>query len=392
MSNVQLTSEHRKESVSFACVVVGAVFFLVLSQALIIRVPEIVTQVFRPIIVFFMIIRMIQRGQISFSARNVALAAAIYCAFDLLITGINMDELIRASAVSLYLLMFWAITGTPWNKREVRFIIGACFIGAFACAVALFLSNDPTDLHVGSSSNMKMFGMYVNRNKNAYAFAIGTIIGSIYLLYGRNIKKFWIAILTAVIAYALLYSQCRGAFFCTVLGVTIAVMGRLLKIKKYSGGKFVFYLLLYAAFCVAVYFLLKNSELSRLIDGDSKSGRDEGIKYAWNLFLDYDSFSKIFGKGHLYESLHTEGAGAHLVYATYLLAIGTVGCGLIALMFICTGIKIKGAVPYALFVCAFLRTFMEGLDYYIYIPLILSVIIYNYSIMYRRSYGELFRK
>lgn len=392
MSDVRLTSEHGKDRLSFSCVLVASVFFLVLSQALILKVPEIITQVFRPLIAFFLVIKMMQRGQINFGARRVALVAAIYCSFVLLLVNVNGDELIRASAVSLYLLMFWVTCGMPWNKKEVRFIVKACFLGTFACAIAIFLSNNPTDLHVGTSGNMKMFGVYVNRNKNAYAFAIGTIIGVIYLLYGKNTKKFWIAIITAIVAYALLYSQCRGAFFCAVAGIAVAVGGKLLEIRKHDRGKFVVRSLMFVLFCVLSYYLLKNSQLSRLIDGDSTSGRDVGIRHAFDLFLSSGTFGKIFGNGYGYEGAHTEGAGAHLVYATYLLATGIVGCTLITLVLICSICRTKGTIPFALLICAFLRTFFEGLDYYIYIPLILSTIIYNYSLMYRRDCVELFRR
>ena len=390
MSDVRLTSEYRRESISLGCVVVSAVFFVVLFQAPILKVPEIVTQVFRPAIVAVLLLRMAQRGSINFSARNVALLAALYCCFELLLNQINADEIMRALAIIMYLLMFNTVVGTTWNKREVRFIIMACFLGAFACAVAIFMSNNPTDFNVGSGGDMKMFGMYVNRNKNAYAFSIGTIIGVIYLLYGKNIKKFWIAMLTAVIVYALLYSQCRGAFFCAVAGVIISVAGVLLKIKKKSEMKFLLYSILTILFCIAAYYILKNSELSRLIDGESKSGRDDGIKYAWHLYLNCDLFGKIFGNGHGYEAAHTEGVGAHLVYITYLLSTGIIGCSLIVLMLLKSLFRVKGAVPYALFTCAFLRTFFEGLDYYIYIPLMLSLIIYNYNNMYGRNTYELF--
>ena len=384
-----MTGEYRKGSLSFSCVLVGSVFFLVLSQALIVKLPDVVTQIFRPLIVFFLLLVMFRRGQEAFPARKVALIAAIYCAFDLLLTSVNVDEITRASAVSLYLLMFWVVTGTPWTKREVQFIIKACFLASFACAIAIFISNDPTDLSVGNSGDMSMFGTYVNRNKNAYAFTIGTVIGVIYLIYGKHVKKFWVLVITAVVAYALLYSQCRGAFFCTVVGVAIVVFGKLLEVKKRDQGKFLLYSFLFILFCIASYYLLKNSELSRLIDGD-KSGRDDGIKHAWQLFLSSDMFGKIFGNGYVYEGAHTEGVGAHLVYTSYLLSTGMVGCLLIVWMFICSGLRIKGTIPLALFICAFMRTFFEGLDYYIYIPLILSMIIYNYSVIYGRKEDELF--
>lgn len=80
----------------------------------------------------------------------------------------------------------------------------------------------------------------------------------------------------------------------------------------------------------------------------------------------------------------------HVVYMTYLLSTGIIGCSLVVLMFVLVGLRVKGSIPYAFFFCAFLRTFFEGLDYYIYIPLILSAIIYNYSINAGREAYELF--
>ncbi len=391
MNDAQLKSEYTHEHVTMSGMLVGAVFFLVLSQALIIRMPEIVTQVFRPMIVFFLMLRMMQRGRISFPARRIALIAAAYCTFDVLLHAITGDELLSACAVVLYLMMFCAVVGTPWSRREIRFIVNACFWGAFICAVVIFISNDPTDLQVSADGTMEMLGVSINRNKNAYAFAIGTIIGVLRLLYGGKKHRLAVLAMTAIIAYALMYSQCRGAFICAVAGIVIIILGSLFKIRNYNQGKFLFYLIMAVILFAGVYYALKNSDFSRLVDGESTSGRDEGIKHAWELFLDSNVFGKIFGNGYGYESAHTVGVGAHLVYATYLLATGVIGSALIALIFITSGFRIKGAVSYALFMCAFLRTFFEGLDYYIYIPLILAIIIYNYSAIYGRDSIEVFK-
>ena len=389
MRQSRLTNEHRRESLSFSCVLVSAIFFVVLFQVPILKAPSVVTQVFRPLIIFFLLITMLRRGAISFPARTVAFIAAFHCCLVLLYNSMSVDEITGGVSVILYLLMFCAVTGMPWNKREVRFIIMACFLGAFVCAIALFLSNDPTDLHVGSSGDMKMLGVHVNRNKNAYAFATGTIIGVSYLLKGK--KNFLVAIITAVLVYGLLYSQCRGAFFCTVLGVSILILGWLLDIKKKNEAKFLVYSILFVLFCIAAYYLLKNSELNRLIDGESKSGRDDGMKYAWNLFLNGDFFEIVFGHGFTFEENNTVGPISHLVYTQYLLSTGAIGTLLIVAMITLSGLKVRGSVSYALFANAILRTFFESLDYYIYIPLILSVIIYLYSSSHGTTANSLFR-
>lgn len=393
MSSNRLKSEYGKEKLSLGCVLVSAVFFLVLSQVFILKVPDIVTQFFRPLILVSLLILMTQRGQIGFNARTISLIAAIYYAVIVLFYRLSTDNLKQGAAVVLYLLMFFTVSGVPWNRREIQTIVMACFIAAFVCSIAIFMSNDLTDLHVGTSGEMNMLGVIVNRNKNAYAFALGTIIGTVYLLYGKRVPRFLILLLTAVTLYGVLYSQCRGAFFCTSLAVIILVFGKLLDMKKQNAGKFLLYTVLFIIFCIAVYFILKNSELSRLIDGESKSGRDDGIRRAWQMFLSSDMFGKIFGNGYGYEIAHTDdGIGAHLVYATYLVSSGIIGSGLIICMFLSSFLRVKGAIPYAFFGFAFLRTFFEGLDYYIYIPLLLSVIIYNYSLIYGRDCSELFSR
>ena len=375
----------------FGALVVSAVFFLVLSQAFILRVPEIVTQVFRPIIVVAMLLRMSHdRIVVASNYRTFALLAALYCAFVMLFQKFNIYELTRASAVILYLLMFWSVSGVRWNRKEIQLIMFSCFLAAFVCAIAIFVSNDPTDLHVGTSGEMEMLGVSINRNKNAYAFSLGTIIGLAYILYGNIRFKPLILCVTAVTAYALLYSQCRGAFFCAVAGIVVLVFGLLLRIRRKNPNGFIVYSILFILSCIILYYLIKNSELSRLVDGDSTSGRDDSIKHAWELFLQSDLLGKIFGHGFGFEGENSEEIGAHLVYVSYLLSIGIIGTFLITLMFVQAFRNIRGPIPLALWSAAFLRTFFEGLDYYIYIPLILSMVISTYVKRRGRKGNELF--
>ena len=392
MSTQNLQTEYNRRSDTLSALVVSAVFFLVLSQAFILHVPEIVTQVFRPIIIIVMLLRMSRDGiVVASNYRTAALLAALYCFFAMLLHKFNINELTRTSAVVLYLLMFWSVSGVRWNRKEIQLIMFSCLLAAFVCAIAIFVSNDPTDLHVGTSGEMEMLGVSINRNKNAYAFSIGTIIGLAYILYGNTRFKPLILCVTAVSAYALLYSQCRGAFFCAVAGIVILVFGLLFRIRRKNPNGFIVYSVLFILSCVIVYYLLKNSELSRLVDGDSTSGRDEGIKHAWELFLQSDLLGKVFGHGFGFEGENSEEIGAHLVYVSYLLSIGIIGTILITLMFVQTFRNIRSPIPLALWSAAFLRTLFEGLDYYIYIPLILAVILNHYQRSNRRSVHELFR-
>lgn len=380
-----------RERISLGCVIVSAVFFLVLSQAFILRLPDVATQMFRPLIIAIIYIEAKSRGVIKAGYRTSALLAALYCTFVIvLLEQFSVKEMMQGFAIVLYFLMFFAISGVPWNKREIRLIINAVFFATFVCAVVLFISNSPTDLKAARGGDLNILGIPVNRNKNAYAFGIGTVIGMLYLFRGRSTHKLMVALSTAVIAYALLYSQCRGAFICTVAAIMVIALSMIAGEWKHNQGKAIVQAFLLIVVCVAGYYLLKNSELSRLVDGDSTSGRDVGIKEAWQMFLNSDMFGKIFGNGYLYQEQHIDGVGAHLVYVGYLVAVGIIGTGFVVIMFLSAGLKIRGGTAKAFWLFGFLRTFFEGLDYYIYIPLLLAVMIYNYTYLYGRNTYELF--
>ena len=90
------------------------------------------------------------------------------------------------------------------------------------------------------------------------------------------------------------------------------------------------------------------------------------------------------------ESTHSDATGAHLVYATFLVSSGIVGTVMISLMFLVCFKHIRTTIPFALLGFAFTRTLFEGLDYYIYIPLILSFVLYHHQKYYGRSVYGLF--
>ena len=379
-------NNYSKDSLSFSCFVISAVFFAVLSQFLVLRATNI-TPLFRPIIVLSAFILLVQRGHLSNSITRIAFIAAIYelivFLFEL-ITGADMNEVVRAgSATVLYLLMCACACAVPWNGRELRVILLAVFFGCFACSIVFALSNNLADVHY---SSLDMLGVEVNRNKNAYAFALGTLLGIIYLTRLQSTyKRLPVLVMTSLMGYCVLYSQCRGAFFCLVLSVFVLVIGKTMIIRKESGSIYLLYVFMFLAGCIIVYFLLKNSDMSRLVDAESKSGRDDGIETAWGMFLESGFIGKVFGNGFMYENKHSDSIGAHLVYATFLVSSGLVGAALISSLFLVCFKHIRTTIPLSLLGFAFARTFFEGLDYYIYIPLIMAVIFYHYQIFYGRS-------
>ena len=333
-------------------------------------------------------------GSIRQTARVISFLAAIHAMVVLLFFRElwTMDNILDGGSVALFFLMFSVSIGVNWSRKELRWILFACFVGCFVCAVALLASNDPTDFDAATVGHLNLAGTEVNRNKNAYQYSFGVILGMIYLLKGKRVPKSLILLMTAVVGYALLYSQCRGAFFSFVGGATVLFVGLLLEIRKKNGGKALIYLILMVAGYILIYHLLKNSELSRLVDAESTSGRDDGIEAAWQLFLNSDWFGKIFGNGFGYEFQQTQEIGAHLIYVGYLVSMGVIGSGLTALMFLSSARGAFGAGAFSLIVTAFIKTFFEGADYNVFIPLILGIVICNYTRVTGRNYYELFRK
>lgn len=383
-----------RRNLSFSSIAIILIFFLVTSQIFILPLPPLVTQMFRPLLIVMILIHMQHSGSIQLPSRIFALLIGIHALVVLLFYRElwNEDNISNGIAVALFFMMFSFAIGVNWSKRELKWIMWACFLGCFVCAIALLASNNPTDLNAATEGHLDLVGYSVNRNKNAYQYAFGSVLGLIYLLKGKNNHKLLIFVIEAITLYALLYSQCRGAFFAFVGGATVLFGGLLLEIRKKKNGKAFAYLILLIVGYIAIYYLLKNSELSRLVDGESTSGRDEGIEAAWKLFLSSDWFGKLFGNGFGFEEMQTGEIGAHLVFVSYLVSMGLIGSALTALVFISSARYSFGAGAFALIVTAFLKTLFEGADYNVFIPLILGVIICNYGRIKRRDYYELFGK
>ena len=100
-----------------------------------------------------------------------------------------------------------------------------------------------------------MLGVVVNRNKKAYAFALGTLMGIIYFTQSQKFfKRIAFLGITALMGYCVLYSQCRGAFFCLVLSVFILVIGKSLRIRRERGVVYLLYIALFVVRCVICTF------------------------------------------------------------------------------------------------------------------------------------------
>lgn len=368
-------------------VFVAFVFFVVLSQFLIYAGSEQFTQPFRPLIVLILTVQVIRRGRLRLRVCQMALVMSVYQIliwFFLYPRGGSIRDYLT---LFFYFMMLFSVASFPWNQRELRLILLATFAATFFCALVFFFSNNMTDF---SDHEMQFLGKVVNRNKNAYAFAFGVIIGRTYLAYGKGRSRLIITAVMLFESYCLLYSKCRGAFLGLVIAFVSIAVGKVIRMNR-EGNPFVgFYVLFCGLIMTGGYFLIKNSVLSRLVDSENLSGRDDGIEHALELFRRAPLLGKIFGNGIFYESANTEGIGVHFVYLTYLLEAGIIGMVLVILIFLYAIVHTRGEIQWSFLLFAISRTFFEGMDYYIFIPLILSICLSNYERLTGRSCREVF--
>ncbi len=366
---------------------VAFVFFTVLSQIILYAVSDTISKPFRPLIILILTIMVIRRGRLKLAACTTALAMSVYQMILWFLYYPKGGSLHAYLITVLYFMMLFSVASFPWNRRELQLIIHTTFLATIVLAVVFCSSNNMLDF---SGYTYYFWGHIVNRNKNAYAFALGLIIGWQYLSFGKGRNRKLIILGMLLEGYCLVYSQCRGAFICAFAAACVVVLIKAFNMYR-SGNPYLFvYLLTFVFVCILGYVLIKNSPVSRLVDGDNLSGRDEGMRHAIQLFKEAPFLGKIFGNGMDYEAEHTTGIGVHFVYLTYLLQGGLVGSGMIVLIFLQSMKYLRGAIPWSLLILAFSKTLFEGMDYYVFIPLILALCISNYERMYHRPGNELY--
>ena len=378
---------NRRELLSVESCFVAFSFFIVLSQFLLYAVSDTISKPFRPLIVLILAIMVVRRGRLKLAVCTTSLAMSVYQCMVWFFYYPKGGALTEYLTIILYFMMLFSVSSFPWNRRELRLIVHSAFLATFVCAVVFFISNNMLDF---SEHEYLFWGMHVNRNKNAYAFALGLVLGWHHLSFGKGNKKLLIVFMILLEGYCLIYSQSRGAFICVFLAFCVIVLNKLVGMYRNGNPFLPICFLIFLMSCILGYLLIKGSPVSRLVDGENLSGRDEGIKHAVELFIKAPVLGKIFGNGLLYEINNTVGVGVHLVYLTYILEGGIIATGMIIVLFLQSMRRMRGEIQWSLFMLAFFKTFVEGMDYYVFIPLILAICISNYENMFRRPGSELF--
>lgn len=383
MQNETPRIEHRgytQQRISFVCVVLCAILFAVLG--VLPKIPASITQVFRPIFIFFSFF-VIRRGFYPLGAAKWQIVNLVYYTIILISNPITSTAITIYISIVLFGFFFICAVSIPWNKREIALLF---FVVVLACDIQVLgiLYSNPHLLTSGGNQHIYFLGVQLNRNPVAFAITPGVLSSLFILLYGKgkglSLRTVFSAVSFLLCSYLVFALGCRSAFLSAVVGALL-IMWQKTKDGRNSQDRFsrrVFLLI----FVLLVLFLALNlasgNYSERLFDLKNDSGRDEIWEYAWTLI----DAKPVFGGGFDYWAEGGLDMGTHNSVITIILYSGYVGGALliiflIALLAEC--LKVRNLVPLAYLAEMLYHTYSESsMDYYAYIPMILAFVLLRY--------------
>jgi len=359
-------------------------------------VPGTVTQLLRPAFIGVCLLFLQKnRYPLPLGAKT-AIIYHIYLGIILLYTDTSQSSVRSYFAMVLFCGFFVCAAQRVWSKREIRFILNiTVFIGLF-CAIVLLIGN-PVLRTFNGSVELKFFHGVKNRNPIAFSLATCTLCSAFLLFYRQN-KSVYLLIL-----YAL-------AFFIPAL-TTIATGGRSASLSMLVGTFLILWektqrgktansriwkkllLIMLAVLSVSVMMLItKDSNSARIFSNLSdSSGRDRLWDFAWELIKE----KPVFGGGFSYwEDMGGSDLSTHNTYLLVMVISGWVGA-LFLTGFLGTMVldlwKKRNFVLLAFIVELACHTYSEsGMDYYAYLPLVISYILRQYLEYQSDSFDTLF--
>lgn len=371
-------STYTPRRISFACIVLCAILFAVLG--VLPKISPSVTQVFRPIFIFFGFFAVVKGF---YPLRSVKWQIVIIVYFTIIL----FSNPITGTAVTTYISMalfgaFYIIAvSIPWNKKEIALIF---FVVVLACDIQalLVLYSNPHLLTAGGNQHISFLGVELNRNPVAFAITPGVLSSLLMFMYGKGSRLRTVFsggsfLLCAFLVFAL---GCRSAFLSAVAG-TILIMWQKTREGINAKDRFrrrVMLLVLVIIVFFAAFNLAAGNYSERLFDLEDDSGRQAIWDEAWKLI----DAKPLFGGGFDYWESTGHQMGTHNTFLTFMVSGGwTAGIllGILYFALITEVLKGKNLMTLAFLVEALAHTWTEpGMDYYAYIPMIMSLVLVRY--------------
>lgn len=389
-SNSMHTYRQPGENISTPCV--SLCFLIIVILGFLPVMPDRIVSLVKP--VFLVLCVMFPgRGYYRFSFEKWLVILHIYL-FGIWIANYQTNQSIRSYASMLLFALFFLFAGLrSWNRAEIRLLLYVLILSCTLHSVIAIYSNNGL-LHDIGSQHISFLSKTLNRNSSAFAVTPGMICAIMMVFYGKKnpgIRAFYF--LSALICfYAVVALACRSAFLSAVSG-SFLVVWQATREHADAGRRF-FRRIIFIVFVVALIFggmsILEGTNSSRLFDY-SDTGRNELWDVAWKLI----KAKPVFGGGFDYWGRSGEYMSPHNTFLSIMLISGYIGGGILGLMmlsmlFEC--VKVRNFVALAFAMETVFHSISEaGLDYYAYIPLILTVILLRFSEYQHRDVSRIFR-
>lgn len=382
-----------KNNNAIPCFGLSAIIFLILGILPIL--PSQITQVFRPAeIALCFVFPVTFRYQYTSSGKCMLLFMAYYV-MVLLCHPITHTSFMAWASLELFSAFFLLLIARPWSKTHIRLLMISAALASTFFSVIVFRDN-PDFLHEKSYVGILFMSTSVNDNTAAFGIVPGALCSLLLLLFYSpkkhqivNWQKIVFLGCAGLSFFTLFCIGARSAFFSALAGATLIVLEWSNSRRTFGGRTFArvaMVLLLIAIFVIGTNVTV-GTHSARLFDLDNMTngtGRDLLAEQAWNMIHK----KPIFGGGFdFWVNENGDPLGTHNAFLTHMVQGGYVAL-LIVLGFLITTLselrKSGSLIPLAFFVEVVAHTFTESdLNYYAYIPLIISYSLARYAYYHR---------
>lgn len=379
----------------------GLLVILFLILGILPILPSQVTQVLRPAeIALCFVFPAPFFYQLSYSNKWLLLFMAYYVGV-FFCHPITRTAFMAWASLELFAAFFLFIIARPWSKENIRmFIIVAAIASTFFAAI-IFRYN-PDFLHEKSYDGTKFFSTTINDNTTAFSIVPGTICSVLLFFFyspkkngGIIWQKVFFMICSGVCLFLLFCIGARSAFFSAVAGVVLVYL-EWANQKKTMGERILARVTL-IALLIAVFVIgttvTAGTHSARLFDMENMSdgtGRDLLAEQAWEMIHK----KPLFGGGFDYwVSENGDPLGTHNSFLTHMVQGGYIACFILVGFLITTVFELwksRSLIPLAFIMEMLAHTFTESdLNYYAYVPLILSFLMVRYASFHRCKIKDL---
>lgn len=391
MGKARLKSEYVNRKASLPCWTLCGVFALILGF-----LPALsgsITQVLRPIFILICLVFTGRYYRLHSEKWQIVLLA--YWFITLMLNPLTASAIRSYIALLLFGFFFVFAASRVWTAKEIRLIINTVAFATLFFSIVLIFSNEGI-INKGDGVHISFFSFVCNRNSAAFGCVPGVLCAELGLLYGKGKKaRRLIYLITTIIGlYVIFGLACRSAFVSVAVGAVLIMWQTTIDkgdYRKRFTSRATIITIFMIAF-VSAYFLAQGTSSERLFDMDDDSGRSTLWDKAWELIDE----KPILGGGFDYWSENSgEELGTHNTLLTIMVMSGYIG-GILFLIFMVAALldllKARNLIPLAFLGELAMHSYTEsGMDYYAYIPLIISFIIGRYLTYNTKKFKSVFK-